>query len=486
MEQLTEARSVTVVTVSDDSLPDLIEEAVLRKARTAEGFWDHLHVVFPDNSVLPFINDGLSARFPDRNAALAERRYRVWQVRRRLMSLLLRYGRLGHWTISLCPFAPPFVGALFSMPDGKQSVQLSISRPKLESAENLKVNFLDRVDHYFEQAFREVVESSREEHEIVLVGEPSPGKREFRCTGGRFRRSVLLDGQETGDWLAALVAVTWRSSRAGAEPLLQINTPRTSTREMGKISHVSGYINQRDCAVPESGVTGPPDGAAFLVSELAARTALDRELLQDFGISKCTYRAELVDVLDFYYPDKENLFFYLFEQQLPSEVRYAVELQMLPWGMSELATIREHQVYSNVLSVCRNESLDSTQRDAVGHVLCLNLRLHGRHDAAEALAREMSRSKVSVELLSRFSAAAEETKHSRRSAQKKIYITGIAGLQYRAFFTHLVPTYERIGVLGATDLLSAIHADVSRRRALAELAETYGNREFIESLVLEV
>lgn len=486
VEHLADARSVTIVTVSDDSLPDLIEEAALRKARTAEGFWDHLHVVFPDNSVLPFINDGLSARFPDRNAALAERKYRVWQARRRLMSLLLRYGRLGHWTISLCPFAPPFIGALFSMPDGRQSVQLSISRPKLESAENLQVNFLDRVDHYFEQAFREVVESSREEHEIVLVGEPAPGTREFRCSGARFRRSVLVDGQETGDWLAALVAITWRRGRSGAEPLLQINTPRTSTREMGKISHVSGYINQRDCAVPGSGIATPSGDPVFLVSEVAARTALDRELLQDFGISECIDRAELVDALNFYYPDKENLFFYLFEQQLPREARYAAESHMLPWGMDDLVTIREHQVYSNVLSVCGNDSLEPTQRDAVVHVLCMNLRLHGRHDAAEALARETSGPQVSDELLARFSAALEKTKRSRRSAQKAIYITGIAGLQYRAFFTHLVPTYERVGVPGAPDLLSAIQGDASRRNALAELAETYDNREFMESLPLEV
>ncbi|MCX4972985.1 toll/interleukin-1 receptor domain-containing protein [Streptomyces sp. NBC_00620] len=486
VEHLIEARSVTVITVSDDALPDLIEEAAFRKARTAEGFWDHLHVVFPDNSVLPFINDGLSASFPDRNAALVERKYRVWQVRRRLMSLLLRYGRLGHWAISLYPFAPPFIGALFSMPDGRQSVQLSISRPKLESAENLQVNFVDRVDHYFEQAFREVVESSREEHEIVLVGEPSPSTREFRCSGARFRRSVLVDGQESGDWLAALVAITWRRGRSGVEPLLQINTPRTSTREMGKISHVSGYINQRDCATPESVAETPSDNSVFLVSEVAARTALDRELLQDFGISECANRAELVDALNFYYPDKENLFFYLFEQQLPNEARYTAESQMLPWRMDDLVTIREHQVYSNVLSVCRNESLESTQRDAVVHVLCLNLRLHGRHDAAESLAREMSGPRVSDELLARFSAAQEQTKRSRRSAQKTIYITGIAGLQYRAFFTHLVPTYERIGIPGAHDLLSAIHADASRGNALAELAETYDNREFMESLPLEV
>ncbi|MEU6813548.1 toll/interleukin-1 receptor domain-containing protein [Streptomyces sp. NPDC046860] len=485
IEHLTEARSVTIITVSDDSLPDLIEEAALRKARTAEGFWDHLHVVFPDNSVLPFINDGLSARFPDRNAAVAERKYRVWQVRRRLMSLLLRYGRLGHWTISLCPFAPPFIGTLFSMPDGRQSVQLSISRPKLESAEDLQVNFLDRVDHYFEQAFREVVESSREEHEIVLAGEPTPGTHEFRCSGARFRRSVLVDGQETGDWLAALVAITWRRGRTGAEPLLQINTPRTSTREMGKISHVSGYINQRDCALPESGFLTPSGDSHFLVSDVAARTALDRELLQDFGISECTDPPELVDSLNFYYPDKENLFFYLFEQQLPRETRYAAELHMLPWGMDDLVTIREHQVYSNVLTICGNDSLDSFQRAGVAHVLALNLRLHGKSDAADALVREMSRAKVSDELLGQFAAALQETKRTRRSAQKNVYITGIAGLQYRAFFTHLVPTYERVGVPGAPDLLSAIQDDASRRNALSELAEAYDDREFMESLPLE-
>ncbi|MGW4671337.1 toll/interleukin-1 receptor domain-containing protein [Streptomyces sp. NPDC004324] len=486
VEQLIEARSVTIVTVSDDTLPDLIEEAVLRKARTAEAFWDHLHVVFPDNSVLPFINDGLSSRFPDRNAALAERKYRVWQVRRRLMSLLLRHGRLGHWAISLCPFAPPFIGALFSMPDGRQSVQISISRPKLESTENLQVNFLDRVDHYFEQAFREVVESSREEHEIVLVGEPEPGTRDFRCSGARFRRSVLVDGQETGDWLAALVAITWRRNRYGVEPLLQINTPRTSTREMGKISHVSGYINQRDCAFPESGIATTSNDPLFLVSEAAARTALDRELLQDFGISECTTRAELVDALNFYYPDKENLFFYLFEQQLPSEIRYPAESQMLPWSMEDLVAIREHQVYSNILSVCRNEVLESTQRRDIGKILCLNLRIHGRSDAAEALARDMGRPEVSDELLARFSDSLEKTKRSRRSAKKTIYITGIAGLQYRAFFTHLVPTYEHIGVTGAHDLLSAVRGDTSKVKALAELAEAYDDRDLMESLPLEV
>lgn len=486
VERLSQARSATIISVSDESLPDLVEEAVARKAQTAEGFWDHLNVVFPDDDVLAFINDGLGTRYPDREAALEERKHRVRQVRRRLMSLLLRIGRLGHWTIYICPFAPPFTGAFFSMPDGKRIVQLLISRPKLESDEGLHVNFVDRVDHYFEEAFREVVESSREEHEIVLVGDPLPATREFRCRGARFRRSVLVDGQDMGDWLPALVAITWRDGESGAEPLLQINTPRTSTREIGKVSHVSGYINQRDCTDQVTAAGKFSSDTGLTVTEPMARTALERELLQDFGVSKCPEAPRLVDVLKFHYPDKENLFFYLFEQKLAGAVKYATDLHLLPWSVGDLVTIREHQVYCNVLKTLGDNSLDTSQRNAAADILAMNLRLHGRSDAADALAAEMRGGAVSDALRAQFSEAWARTKRSRFSARTSIYITGIAGLQYRAFFTHLLPTYARIGVRNAAETLDEIQSDGTRSAAMAQLAEAYGDRDLMESLPVEV
>src|SRR6266540_1791758 len=167
---------------------------------------------------------------------------------------------------------------------------------------------VDRVDQLFEATFQEIVESSHEEHELVLVGTPVGSTDKFICRGARFRRSVLVEGKNTADWLPAVLVITWRHGSHGPEPLLQMNSPQTSTREMGKISHVSGYINQQDQTV------GPQVGRAasaesFELSPDTPLNALKRELASDFAIQSLLFAPTLVGTERFFYPDKENLFF---------------------------------------------------------------------------------------------------------------------------------------------------------------------------------
>ena len=350
LQLLTDAQSVSIVGITNERLPDLLELAIEQKHnRTGDSlaFWDHLNVVFLSDDLLVHVNDELSVEFPGKAEALIERTRRVSHSRRRLMSLLIRRGVPGHWALYSHPHALPFTGNLFSMPDGKRVVQLQVRRPSRREVEHLHIDFLDRVDQFFESAFQEIIDNSREEHEIVLAGTVGAEPHTFLCRGSKFRRSVLIEGRNTSDWLPAIVAITWRDGRNGPEPLLQINTPKNSTREMGKISHVSGYINYQDHPISATEDAARSEPSEFVIPVETAMNTLRRELLHDFGIRSYPEAARFLGSQSFYYPDKENLFFYMLAQKINSTHLFASETRMFAWTMDDLLKVRHYHVLSS-------------------------------------------------------------------------------------------------------------------------------------------
>ncbi|GIF17374.1 SAM-dependent methyltransferase [Actinoplanes tereljensis] len=450
---LTEADSVTIVGVTNSWLPECLEQALHGRPR----FWDRLDIVFLGEEVLPYVNDELSADFPVPAQALKERTRRAGQAKRRIMSLLLREGAAGHWSLHSHPFALPFTGNLFVFRDGRRRVQLGVTRPTRSESDNLRIDFIDRFDQSFEAIFSEIVNASREEHEVILVGSPGRTSDHFLCQSARFRRSILEGGNSTTDWLPAVVAITWRIGPSGPEPLLQLNSPTNSTREMGKVSHVSGYINQLDHSA-STGVSSDIAGS-FEISWGEAESAVRRELQDDFGITEAPAPQPLTTV-PFYYHDKENFVFYLLTQQISKATVFGEHTRMFGWTPADLMRIRQNQLLTRVIEVF-DHPMSAEQRRRTLRLLLANLEVHGETETARLVRRYGKLNAAPAELVEAVARRVAATTHHRYVKGTEIRVSGIAGLQYRVFFSHLLPAYVGLGVEGATEILADIRSDES-------------------------
>ena len=70
--------------------------------------------------------------------------------------------------------------------------------------------------------------------------------------------------------------------------------------------------------------------------------------------------------------------------------------------------------------------------------------------------------------------------------QSEVVLIGLSGLQYREFFSILLPYYESVGVAEAANHLTIIRADENARQAVARLAELYHDESVMESIHLEL
>ncbi len=386
---LADAESAIIIGVTNDELSVILEpslKAKRLKARDEGAFWDSLRIVFLAEDLLAFVEDHFTTEISNPREAHHRRARHAGQIQRQIMSLLIRQGAPGHWRLYAYPYALPFAGYLFTMPDGRRIVQLEIARASRMPGDNVYIQFVDRVDTQLDEAFREVVSSSQEQHEIVLIGTPGVEPGSFACRGARFRRSVLLGGHNTADFLPCIVAITWRASLRGVEPLLQLNTPSNSTREMGKASHVSGYINERDywAALPTQ--ADRSSGEEMWLTPSVAVAALHRELQSDFGIEDSRGAVNLVATVPFYYADKENLFFFVLEREIPAAHLFSANSRMFGWSIDELLAARFRQVLQNAIAALQHP-LTARQRERALKMLTLNLHAHGQHDLADMLHR---------------------------------------------------------------------------------------------------
>jgi hypothetical protein len=64
--------------------------------------------------------------------------------------------------------------------------------------------------------------------------------------------------------------------------------------------------------------------------------------------------------------------------------------------------------------------------------------------------------------------------------------TGLAGWQYRSFFSTLMAQYREIGISGASDLMAAVQRDDRKRTALNRLEVMYQDEDLMHSMPLEV
>jgi hypothetical protein len=373
------------------------------------------------------------------------------------------------------------VGNLFRFDATETLIQIAVNGHSRSQSQDFYIDFVDRIDPILEQSFHDIVEASNEDHEIVLVGKPVSGEDKFICKESRFRRSVLIEGHNTTDWLAAVVVLTWREGNRGSEPLLQVNTPKNSTREMGKASHVSGYINQRDHMALIGRRRQKPAGQ-FDFSTATATVAAAREL-REVGLLHPEPRS--IGTVPFIYFDKENLFFYLFEQEVSRSHQFDDSVQMFSWSLEELLRLRRHHVYLNAIKLIET-MMNQEQFVRAASIVEHNLLAQGDSDLSGEISSLAFGGRISPHLVTLLKSAVQQTVVFKYHGGTPVYVDGIAGLQYRAFFSHLLPAYAKFGVPGATELLHQIQADDRRRLSVKELGRLYCDETFMTSVPLEV
>ncbi len=480
---LAEAVNVTIVGITNESLAVDLQDALNRKRAYSNdrAFWRSLRVVFLGSDLLAAINDE-RAMYPDRKEALRRRRLAaVWG--QRSVSVLLRRTPSARWALYESPFLPPFAGTLFEMPDGRRVVQLLIRRPQRGTADHLFLEFEDTTDQYFTAAFEDIVHNSVDDNKIVPIGNPRNGT--FRCTGSRYRQNVLTDRSGATEWLPMVLVVTWRNRDGRTEPLLQLRNETNAARELNRISHLSGYVYEEDYAEPGTrpGAQVPP--AAFDARHEALARAAQRRLQMETGDEPAA-GLRPVTTRGYLHAEKEHLFFFVFAQELPGWYQFPRQAEMYHFPVTELMAIRQNQVLRSAVRVCR-ATLSQRVRQAAAEIVQLNLVLHDQArlgDELLAWARRVAgRSRYTTQKIRRLE---KQTRQTVFANGQEVQLRGLSGLQYRDFFTMLLPLYEEIGVPGAAELLGQVRRDPPKRHAMDRLSALYQDENLMSSLPIEL
>ena len=156
---------------------------------------------------------------------------------------------------------------------------------------------------------------------MVPVGSPvgSPPTERFRVTSTRYRQNVLKDGSRATGWLSLVLVITWRTRGERTEPLLQLRTTLNASRELDRLSHLSGHIFEDDRA------RLPDFGLEDVVPLRAARRRVQMETSEeDGGVLRPVGSSRYI------HPDKENLFFFVYSCEFSEGFQPSGQSEMFP------------------------------------------------------------------------------------------------------------------------------------------------------------
>jgi hypothetical protein len=473
---LSQAENITIIGFTNESLASMLRIALARKRAAMlrpDGCWSSVRVVFLGDDLLDWVSD--QRGYPDPiEARLLRRRLAVFG--RRTVRVFLR-GLPGRatWTIYDSPNFPPLIGTLFEMPDGRRIVQVLIRRRQRSASDHLFLQLDDTRGHYFSKVFDEIVENSTDDNKVVPAG-VAVGER-FRATSTRYRRSVLVEASGAKGWLAMVLVITWRRRDGRAEPLLQLRSQLNATRELGRLTHLAGHIMQDEPVEP---------GMEFgLDDEIPMAAARNRVLMETGEVE--TGESRPLATGRYLHPDKEHLFFFVYDCQLPEDLQFWDQAEMSSPLVSELVAIRENQVLRKALALCQVPSLPRQVRSAAFEIAALNLTLHDYGELAQKLtdvaaARTADFGSIAAELAE----LEEDTRQSWAGYEGEAELAGLSGFQFREFFTILLPFYQRVGVPGAAEHLMLVRDDDAKRNAVERLAELYRDERVIRLIPVEL
>jgi hypothetical protein len=475
---LAQADNVTVVGVTNERLASMLRTALERKRAAMlrpDGCWSSIRVVFLGDELLDGVND--ERVYPDPAEARLLRRRQAAYGRGTVRAFMHRLPGRVSWTIYDSPYVPPFNGTLFEMPDGQRIVQLLMRRRQRSSADHLYLEFEDTRGHYFSALFDEVVDASIDDNKVVPAG--IVVRDRFQVRGTRYRRNVLIDGSHAKDWLPMVLVVTWRQRNGQAEPVLQLRTEQITTRELLRFSHLAGHIMQ-----DEPAVAGTEFGLEDDIPMAAARQLVQMET-GEVGQGEPTLEPLTTD--QYLHPDKEHLLFFVYGCQLPEGLQLWEKAEMSALSVDDLLAIRENQVLRNALSLCDIAPLRSQIQAAAFEIAARNLVLHGHEDLARKLtdaatARKPDLDGIAAEIRDR----EERTRQVWPTFEGDTEVVGLAGLQFREFYSILLPFYVRVGVPGAAEYLKSVNDDEAKRAAKERLSELYHDQRRMELIPIEL
>ena len=473
---LSQAENITIIGFTNETLAPMLRSALARKRAAMlrpDGCWSSVRVVFLGDGLLDLVSD--ERGYPDPVDARRLRRQLAVFGRRTVRVFLRGLPGRASWTIYDSPTFPPLIGTLFEMPEGRRIVQLLIRRRQRSPSDHLFLELGDTRGHYFSAVFDEIVDNSTDDNKVVPAG-VVVGER-FRVTSTRYRRSVLLDGSGSRGWLAMVLVITWRMRDGRAEPLLQLRTQLNATRELDRLTHLAGHIMQDEPAVP-----GIQFGLDDEIPMAAARSRVQMETGEaDLGEFQPLATGRYI------HPDKEHLFFFVYGCQLPEDLQLWDQAEMSPLSVQELLDIRKNQVLGKALSLCQVASLPRQVRAAAFEIAALNLILHDYADLAQKLTDAGAASTAEVGAIAAELADLEvRTRQTWPGFGKEVEVAGLSGLQFREFFTILLPYYVRIGVPGAAEHLMLVRDDEAKRKAVERLAELYRDERILQLIPVEL
>jgi hypothetical protein len=477
---LAEAANATIVGFTNEKLASMLRTALDRKRaalQRPDACWDSLRIVFLSDKLLDLVNDE-RREYPSQEEALRRRREAAMHGRR-TVSVFLRGLPGARWTTYESTYLPPLVGTLFEMPNGRRIVQLLIRRPQRAAEDHLYLQMEDTQGHYFSAAFEEIVHSSVDDNKVVPVGSPvgHPDAERFRVTSTRYRQNVLKDLSRATGWLPLVLVITWRTRGGRAEPLLQLRTKLNAARELDRLSHLSGHILEDDRA------RLPDFGLEDVVPMRAARRRVQMETSEeDSGV------LQPVGTSSYIHPDKENLFFFVYSCEFPEGFQPSGQAEMYPVSLPELLSIRENQTLRLALQLCESPPMRGKARTDAFEIAALNLTLHGHAEVARKLTNARSHGSTTIaRVMPEIRELEERTRQTWSGLeQNEVVLMGLPGLQYREFFSLLLPYYESVGVAEAADHLRIIKEDENARRAVARLTKLYHDESVIESIPFEL
>jgi hypothetical protein len=481
---LAKAANVTIVGMTNEGLATMLQEALSRKRRKAEdpdSFWGSLRIVFLSDKLLNWVNDGRS-EYPDPRYELSQRELAAGYGRRSIESLLRRSSS-SKWQLFESNFFPPIAGALLEMPDGSRVVQLIIRRPQRRTQDHLYIEFQDQQDQYFAATFEDIVHNSSEVNRVVPIGTPHDGG--FLCTGARFFQNVLVDGSRQNGWMPVVLIVTWWNRNGRAEPVLQLRIDANSSRELERLSHLAGYV-----------YLDPYYGAVGESRERAEEFELPRELIDEAARNRIRMETGseppgdvcFVSTQEYLHADKEHLFFNIYSFELPGHFQFPQRAQMCHLSVEKLVLVRKNQALRNAIQLCRRAGeISPKQRNVIFEIAAMNLTLHNIAEIGDDL-RRLARTPDAEfgQMLRELDRLEAESREIQRSGAYEIELKGLSGMQYREFFTMLMPLYAQLGIPGAAELLTDIQASKPMRHALERLASLYHEEDLMMSIPVEL
>jgi hypothetical protein len=484
IQLLAEAVNVTIIGITNERLAPILQEALRRKRASGrpDAFWGSLRIVFLHESLLGAVNDEREA-LHDSGVALRQRRQEAaWA--RRSVRVFLKSSNATRWGLYEYSYLPPVTGSLLEFGDQKRKkvAHLLIKRPRQPTADHLYLELAVIEEEYLSALFEDIIRDSEQAIMIVPVGYPA--SRTFRCEGLRLHSSVLKDGSAASDWLPMILVVTSRQRGNQVEALLQLRTEHNSGRELNRLSHLGGHIQREDLLLPKG---ASAEGVSFSLADSIPLRAAQRLVREVTGVEPGP-ALKPIRTGGYLYPDKEHLFFFAFALELPEGTHLPRHAEMHTFPLPELLSIRANQVLRTAVRLCLATGVSERAWSAAAGIVGLNLCLHDYDELGKQLLALAGRpTEQRAEMATAIGQlVTDRTSPSWMSESREVRLMGLAGWQYREFFSVLLPLYAQTGVDGAADLLNVVRDDERKTFAVGRLEELYQYEHLMASMPFEL